>query len=370
MIGSATNAPKPLAFASRRDLAATARAQGAAMLSLTYVDAGGALRCVGVEAGALPDRGAFAPAGWGGPALEPDLAAVVRDPFAAQGTLKVWCGAGAACPRAALARAAAHLAATGAVDDLEVAARLGFVLAGPDDPPGAQAACADAPQDATADIRAEIVTVARAAGVPAAWHHAAAGRAGAGAVGLAPLGLARAGDALALLRWVAENVAASYGRRAVLGGPGTLALTLRPMRRGKPAAPEAVQHALGGLLRHAPALHGLLAPSGGAAPVTPAGWCVRDADAGALTLPHGAGDAAAHLALAALALAAAEGVANRAQPGEPGGEDDAAPVGPLPAHAHAALDAVEADRPLFDLGGKAGLERWGAAYVAARRAAL
>ncbi|HBH26908.1 MAG TPA: hypothetical protein DDX54_05855 [Rhodospirillaceae bacterium] len=194
--------PAPLSFKSPKDLRAAAAAEGVALCDLAWTDIRGRLRHVGVVPEGLPDRGPLTLAGLD---LTLDLSCVIRDPFAAQGTYKILCHGPGPDARAALA---AHGA------EAQAGATLRFTLA----EPGAATESsvppfAESPADAYADIRGEVVTVLRAMGVPAAWHHHAGGGPGAGVVGIEPAPLLRAADGAVLGRYALANVAASYGKR-------------------------------------------------------------------------------------------------------------------------------------------------------------
>lgn len=208
----------PLSFPSMKALKGHIDQESIAFADLCFTGIRGRLRHATVAPEALPEDGAFAPPGWEGPALTPDLSCVVHDPFAAQPTVKILCTAAPqeSDPRAALMNARS---------DLQIGVLLCFTLCDTTDAlDGEVGALAETPTDAMADIRGEIVSVARAMGVAATHHYHPGGAPGACAVGLAPAGALRAADGIQLARYVAANVAGSYGRNIDFGGSGALRL--------------------------------------------------------------------------------------------------------------------------------------------------
>ncbi len=363
--------------------------------------------------------------------LVPDLASAVRDPFSAQPSLILICdvvepGSRVGyerCPRATAARAIAHLAASGIADramigletafhvfdDVRVEVRMNEAAWRVDAEEGPyngatrydlgnaghryapSAPYAVPPADHSSDLRAEIASVLRAAGLVVQQHHHDPAPSQ-GEINLLASPLAQAADSLQLYKYVVQNVAGSYGKTATfmakpMAGVAGAGLEIqaalwqrdRPVFAGHGYADLSDQclHFIGGVLQHAHALNAFanpttnsyrrLAPGAGAPRHLAYAALNRSA---AVRLPFAARPedkrielrfpdplANPYLLLTAVLMAGLDGIANKTDPGEPMDRNlyDLPPeqVDELPTVCRTlqqALDALDRDRAFLTEG--------------------
>ncbi len=254
---------------------------------------------------------------------------------------------------------------------------------------------AAAPEDRFADVRSEMCRVIASLGIPVKYHHHEVGFAGQVEIELAFMPLERAGDAVALAKWVIRSVAEQYGLFAtfmpkpLFGEPGSgLHFHQYLLRDGRsvfhdPTGPGPLSEVgrcyVGGLLRHGRALAAFTNPStnsykrlvpGFEAPVRLAysvanrtaairvpGYAASGEDARIEYRPPDA-TANPHLALAAMLMAGLDGIRHRLDPGPPLSGDilalppeQLAAIPALPASLDEALDALEEDHAFLLEGG-------------------
>ena len=330
--------------------------------------------------------------------LVPDLERTWADPFTAQPTLLCIADVAdpattagyERCPRSALLRAHDDLAARGLADAVEVSVDLAFYVfdeldlqqgagvlgyrariadAVPAAPPWPATYLAGQPEDRLADLRAEMTSTLARLGVPGLSHVALHGP-GQCELKFGPSDLVAAADQIQLARYVIEGVARAYGKVASFlpvplahaAGSGLhLHFSFRKNGRnlfagqGYADLSETCLHAIAGVLRHSVVLNAFANPStnsyrrlrAGRAEPAILGFGAHNR-ATAIRIPSASRPehkrvelrfpdplANPYLALAAVVLAMADGIAHKVDPGEP------------------------IDRHVYDLGGEdgAGLER-------------
>ncbi|MGH9476545.1 MAG: type I glutamate--ammonia ligase [Terriglobales bacterium] len=242
------------------------------------------------------------------------------------------------------------------------------------------------PTDHYQDLRTEMVMKLQGAGLAVECHHHEVAAAGQAEIDLRYDTLLKSADHMMEYKYIVRNVANEFGKtvtfmpKPVFGDNGSgMHVHQSLWKGGKPLfagdgyaglAPMAL-HYIGGLLRHAPALAALMAPTtnsykrlvpGYEAPVNLA-YSRRNRSA-AVRIPMYSSSPKAkriefrppdpacnpYLCFSALLLAGLDGIENRTDPGEPLDRDiyDLKPeelknVPSLPGSLEAALDALEAD---------------------------
>lgn len=242
------------------------------------------------------------------------------------------------------------------------------------------------PMDGFQDMRTGIMLALQECGVDVASHHREVASAGQGEVALIPQDLLTMSDRLLRLKYVVRNFARQQGKVATFmpkplyndNGSG-LHLQLALWKDGGPlfAGPgygglsETAMHAMGGILKHAPALLAFCCPTtnsykrlipGFDAPVN-LSYSYRNRSA-AIRIPANSGDenrrrlefrcpdssCNPYLATSAILMAMLDGIQNRTQPGKPLDKDlyDLAPeeqhdVPSTPKCLEEALQALKAD---------------------------
>ncbi len=311
--------------------------------------------------------------------LLPDPGRAWADPFTAQPTLT--CIADVVdpatkegyerCPRSALKRTLAELASERLADTILVGADLGFHVFDRLDvnrsalglgfsvpartagggTPHQPAYLAGQPQDDLADLRAEMTSVLASLGVRGLTHLLLRGR-GQCELRFGPAEALEMADQLQLAKYVVDNVARAYGKVASFiplplpdGCGSGLHLHLALKRdeqwlfagRGYADLSDTCLHAIGGLLRHTPALNALTNPStnsyrrlqSGRQEPALLGFGARNRST-AIRIPAAAQPedkrielrfpdplANSYLALAGIALAMRDGIHHAIDPGEP-----------------------------------------------------
>ncbi|MCX5659210.1 MAG: type I glutamate--ammonia ligase [Planctomycetota bacterium] len=250
------------------------------------------------------------------------------------------------------------------------------------------------PMDSLTNLRSEMVDVLGKMGIGVDEHHHEVATGGQCEIDLAAQELVAISDACMYLKYVVKNVAARHGKVAtfmpkpLLGDNGSgmhTHLSLwkggKPLMAGRKYAglSDMGLHAIGGLLKHAPALLALTNPTtnsfkrlvpGYEAPVNLAyssrnrSAAVRipvyEADPGAKRIEFRCPDSSCnpYLAFAAMLMAAIDGVRNRIDPGDPLDKElqDLEPseyeaIPSAPSDLHEALNALEADHAFLLEGG-------------------
>jgi glutamine synthetase len=254
---------------------------------------------------------------------------------------------------------------------------------------------AAAPEDRSADLRAEMCATLAALGVPVKYHHHEVGPAGQLEIELNFMPLLRACDAVALAKWVIRNLAdraglvATFMPKPLYGEAGSGLHFHQYLAKGdlsvfhdhKGAAPlsQVGRWYVGGLLAHGRALSAFANPStnsykrlvpGFEAPVRLA-YSVGNRTA-AIRVPGYANtpenvrveyrppDATAnpHLVVSAMLMAGLDGIARKLDPGEPLRQDlfhmpfeQLMAIPALPHSLGEAVDALEADHDFLLAGG-------------------
>ena len=266
------------------------------------------------------------------------------------------------------------------------------------------------PLDRHQDLRAEMVSVLEACGVPIELHHHEVGTAGQAEIDMRYDELVTMADKVQLYKYVCKNVAhraqktVTFMPKPIYGDNGSgmhthVSLwkdgeTLFYDRDGYAGLSEMARYFAGGLLAHAASILAFAAPTvnsykrlvpGYEAPVNLA-YSERNRSA-AIRVPMVSDNPAAkrlefrcpdpsanpYLAFAAILLAGLDGVLNRIDPGDPLDVDiyslsaeDAAGVAQVPGSLGRALDALEADHDFLRVGGVFG-ESLLASYIEAKR---
>ncbi len=241
------------------------------------------------------------------------------------------------------------------------------------------------PGDSLQDLRSEIVLKLQAAGVPVEVHHHEVATAGQCEIDMRFDTLVKMADSLLLYKYIVKNAARAHGKTAtfmpkpIWGDNGSgmhvhqslwkAGETLMADPAGYAGLSPLAKHYIGGLLRHAPALLALVAPTvnsyhrlvpGFEAPVNIA-YSRRNRSA-AVRIPMYSDDPRAkriefrcpdpscnpYLAFAALLMAGLDGVQNEIDPGEPADYDlfernGHGPVKQVPGSLPEALAALDAD---------------------------
>ena len=210
-----------------------------------------------------------------------------------------------------------------------------------------------APNDSLNDLRAEMVRVMEHVGMQVEKHHHEVATAGQAEIDLRYLSLVRMGDALMWYKYIVKNVARRHGKtvtfmpKPIFGDNGSGMHTHQSIWKGdKPlfagdgygGMSEIGLHYIGGILKHAPALCALVAPTtnsyrrlvpGFEAPVNLA-YSSRNRSA-AVRIPMYTPSPKAkrievrfpdpscngYLAFAAMCMAGMDGIENKIDPGEP-----------------------------------------------------
>jgi glutamine synthetase len=243
------------------------------------------------------------------------------------------------------------------------------------------------PADTLQDLRSEIILKLRDVGVHAEVHHHEVGTAGQGEIDIRYTTLTKMADSVMYYKYVARNVARKHGMTAtfmpkpIFGDNGSGMHTHQSLwkgdsnlfwdEKGYGQISEMAKYYIGGLLRHAPALLGLCAPTtnsyrrlvpGYEAPVNLV-YSQRNRSA-AVRIPiyskspkskrieFRCPDPAAnpYLCFAAQLMAGLDGIRNKIDPGQPIDKDlyelepgEAAKVKSTPGSLSEVLDALEKD---------------------------
>ena len=266
------------------------------------------------------------------------------------------------------------------------------------------------PTDTKQDVRSRIVLALEAAGVPVEVHHHEVATAGQTEIDLRFSTLVRMADSVMIYKYMAKNVARQHGLTATFmpkplfedNGSGMHVhqslwngdTNVFFDEAGYAQLSDIARYYIGGLLKHAPALLGIVAPTtnsyrrlvpGFEAPVNLA-YSQRNRSAvcripmyskspKAKRIEFRAPDPSAnpYLCFAALMMAGLDGVQNQIDPGEPMDKDlydlppeEAAQVKQVPGSLGEVLDALEADHE-FLLRGDVFTEDLLEAYIAYKR---
>ncbi len=252
------------------------------------------------------------------------------------------------------------------------------------------------PADTLQDIRSEIVLKLKEAGVPVEVHHHEVATAGQCEIDMRFAPLVIMADHLLMYKYIIKNVARAHGKTAtfmpkpIWGDNGSgmhvhqslwkEGQTLMADAQGYAGLSQLSKYYIGGLLKHAPALLALVAPTvnsyhrlvpGFEAPVNLV-YSRRNRSA-AVRIPMYTENPKAkriefrcpdpacnpYLAFAAMLLAGLDGVQNKIDPGEPSdydlfeahGSNGRAPVKQVPGSLPEALAALEADHQFLLAGG-------------------
>jgi glutamine synthetase len=242
------------------------------------------------------------------------------------------------------------------------------------------------PADVLQDARTEMVTTLERIGIPIEAHHHEVATGGQGEIDMRFTTLTRMADNVLIFKYVVKNVARKRGMTATFmpkplfgdNGSGmhvhqSLWLSERPLFAGNGYAgsSDVMRHYIAGLLKHAPALLAICAPTvnsyrrlvpGFEAPVN-LGYSQRNRSA-ACRIPMYSENPKAkrvefrcpdpscnpYLAFAAMLMAGLDGIQNRLNPGDPIDKnlydlprEELAKVPSAPGSLEEALDALEAD---------------------------
>jgi glutamine synthetase len=252
-----------------------------------------------------------------------------------------------------------------------------------------------APADTLQDLRSEIVLKLAEAGIPVEVHHHEVATAGQCEIDMRFDGLVRMADHLLMYKYIIKNVARAHGKTATFmpkpiwgdNGSGMHVhqslwkdgKTLMADKDGYAGLSQTAKYYIGGLLKHAPALLALVAPTvnsyhrlvpGFEAPVNLV-YSRRNRSA-AVRIPMYSENPKAkriefrcpdpacnpYLAFSAMLLAGLDGIQNKIDPGEPSdydlfehGSNGHGPVKQVPGSLPEALAALEADRKFLLAGG-------------------
>jgi glutamine synthetase len=251
------------------------------------------------------------------------------------------------------------------------------------------------PTDSLQDLRSDIMLKMMAAGLHIEKHHHEVATAGQGEYGLHYTTLTKQGDNVHTYKYILKNVARLHGKTAtfmpkpLFGDNGTGMHTHQSLwkngqtlfydAKGYAQASQMLLHYIGGLLKHAPALLALVAPTtnsyrrlvpGYEAPVNLA-YSMRNRSACAripmyeftpeskrveFRCPDGTCNP--YLAFSAMLMAGLDGIKNHIDPGEPVDKDiyelspeEAAKVPQVPGSLEKVLDALEQDHDFLLQGG-------------------
>jgi glutamine synthetase len=249
------------------------------------------------------------------------------------------------------------------------------------------------PADLLQDARTEMVRTLERIGIPIEAHHHEVATGGQGEIDMRFAALTRMADNVLIFKYVVKNVARKRGMTATFmpkplfgdNGSGmhvhqSLWQGEQPLFAGKGYAgsSEMMRHYIGGLLKHAPALLGICAPTvnsyrrlvpGFEAPVN-LGYSQRNRSA-ACRIPMYSENPKAkrvefrcpdpscnpYLAFAAMLMAGLDGIQNRIDPGDPIDKnlydlppEELAQVPSAPGSLEEALNALEADHQFLGKG--------------------
>ena len=245
-----------------------------------------------------------------------------------------------------------------------------------------------APADTLQDLRSEIVLKLKEAGIPVEVHHHEVATAGQCEIDMRFDGLVSMADHMLMYKYIIKNVARAHGKTATFmpkpiwgdNGSGMHVhqslwkdgKTLMADKDGYAGLSQTAKYYIGGLLKHAPALLALVAPTvnsyhrlvpGFEAPVNLV-YSRRNRSA-AVRIPMYSDNPKAkriefrcpdpacnpYLAFAAMVLAGIDGIQNKIDPGQPSdydlfehGSNGHGPVKQVPGSLPEALAALEADR--------------------------
>jgi glutamine synthetase len=250
-----------------------------------------------------------------------------------------------------------------------------------------------APSDALQDLRSEFVLAMKAAGVPVEVHHHEVATAGQCEIDMRYSPLVKMADNVLLYKYIIKNVAQKHGKTAtfmpkpIFGDNGSGmhvhqslwkdGRNLMADVKGYAGMSELALYYIGGLLKHAPALLAIVAPTvnsyhrlvpGYEAPVNLV-YSRRNRSA-AVRIPMYSNNPKTkrlefrcpdpacnpYLAFSALLLAGLDGIKNRIDPGEPADYDlfeepnGHAPIKQVPGSLAEALDALEKDQEFLYAG--------------------
>jgi glutamine synthetase len=252
-----------------------------------------------------------------------------------------------------------------------------------------------APADTLQDLRSEIVLKLKEAGIPVEVHHHEVATAGQCEIDLRFSPLVQMADHLLMYKYIIKNVARAHGKTATfmpkpLWGDNGSGMhvhqslwkngqTLMADKGGYAGLSQTAKYYIGGLLKHAPALLALVAPTvnsyhrlvpGFEAPVNLV-YSRRNRSA-AVRIPMYSENPKAkrlefrcpdpacnpYLAFAAMLLAGLDGIQNKIDPGEPSdydlfehGSNGHGPVKQVPGSLPEALAALDADHQFLLAGG-------------------
>lgn len=323
--------------------------------------------------------------------LWPDPSTAGVDPFAQVATLTLLCdrrpaldgGTGLFCPRAAARRARDYLGGTGVAERVNVGLETAFYLFPAEGGRAEGAGLAEAAAAGDPDLRNQIVQTLMELGLKV---HAFRGSCGSErqVVGLHQEDMLKAADAFCALKHVVRQVALRRDRSATFmplpryGQPGCgleISLSLIKDKRnimagkgGETLSGEALGF-MRGLVRHAPALCALTAPTSnsykriGAGPDSPV--YASDSGPGAVCgvpeaptpqhtrVSYCGSDASAnpYLAFAAILMAGLDGILGAGVGGSTSAASNGNKIPRLPGSLRAALEALEADHDFLLEGG-------------------
>jgi glutamine synthetase len=237
------------------------------------------------------------------------------------------------------------------------------------------------PADALQDARTNMVSILEQLGIPVEAHHHEVSTGGQGEIDMRFASLTRMADSVMIYKYVVKNVARKRGMTAtfmpkpLFGDNGSGMHVHQSIWKGDQpifaGSGESMRHYIGGLLKHAPALLAICAPtvnsyrrlvSGFEAPVN-LGYSARNRSA-ACRIPMYSADPKTkrvefrcpdpacnpYLAFAAMLMAGLDGIQNRIDPGQAIDKnlydlppEELAKVPSAPGSLEEALDALEAD---------------------------
>ena len=243
------------------------------------------------------------------------------------------------------------------------------------------------PADTFQDVRSEIILKMKEVGVPAEVHHHEVGTAGQGEIDMKYTTLTKMADSVMYYKYLVRNVARKHGKTAtfmpkpIFGDNGSGMHTHQSLwkgdtnlfwdEKGYAQISQTAKYYIGGLLRHAPALLGLCAPTtnsyrrlvpGFEAPVNLV-YSQRNRSA-AVRIPVYSNKSKSkriefrcpdpacnpYLCFAAQLMAGLDGIRNKINPGEPIdkdlyelGPEEAASVRSTPGSLAEVLDALQKD---------------------------
>jgi len=250
-----------------------------------------------------------------------------------------------------------------------------------------------APTDSQQDIRTEMILEMEKAGIQVEKHHHEVATAGQAEIDMRYDSLTRMADKMMLYKYICKNVALRYGKtvtfmpKPIFGDNGSGMHTHQSIwKAGQPlfagnkyaGISDTCLYYIGGILKHAPALCGFVAPTtnsykrlvpGFEAPVNLA-YSSRNRSAGVRIPLYSPSPKAKrievrfpdpscnpYLAFAAMLMAGLDGIQNKIDPGEPLDKnlydlppEELAKVPSCPASLEASLDAMEKDQEFLTKG--------------------